>query len=113
VSINPGLRHIYRHKDYGEFTWRAEALSHSQEYQNYFYQVEPIYETSFRPTYQARAGFQGFLYGFFHTLAFNGWELATTATLYDYSLAINQDSPLFLHKTNFALFLAITVDLFD
>ena len=112
VAFNPGLRHAMWVPDWGEFTFRWEAFSHSSEFQQYFFEVQPQYATAARPTFHARAGFLGFVYGMFHTLPFDGWNISTALNLYDYSLAINDESPLFVHKTNYAVFVAITVDLF-
>jgi outer membrane protein len=113
VVFNPGVRHMMLFEKWGELTLRAELLANSSEYQQYFYQVDPEFVTPTRSAFHARAGFLGFIYGFFHTYPFDGWELSTTVNIYDYSLAINRDSPLFLHKTNFAVFLAVVVDIGD
>jgi MipA family protein len=112
ISFNPGVRHVYRNQMIGEVTFRAEAFSHSTEYNQYFYEVRPEFATIERPQYSARAGFLGFVYGFFHSYPFDGWELSTSANIYDYSMAINQWSPLFIHKTNYAAFITISVDLY-
>jgi hypothetical protein len=111
IAFNPGFRHTIWLDDWGELTFRWETFSHSVEYQRYFYQVDSEYATANRPVFNARAGFLGFVYGFFHTMPFDGWELSTNVNLYDYSLAINQDSPLFIHKTNYAVFLAVVFDI--
>lgn len=111
VAINPGIRHVMVYEGFGEFTWRWEAFSQSSEYQQYFYEVPNQFATASRPAFHARAGFLGFAYGLFHSLPFDGWDLSTAINVYDYSLGINHESPLFLHKTNYALFMAITVDL--
>lgn len=110
VALNPGVRYATYYKGYGEFTLRAEAFSMSSEYQQYFYEVPPQYATPSRPAFHARAGFLGFVYGLFHIIPFDGWELSSSANVYDYSLSINQLSPLFLHKTNFSVFSAVTID---
>lgn len=111
VAFNPGFRHVYWTPEIGELTFRMELFSHSSEYQQYFYEVSPEYVTPTRKAFHARAGFLGVVYGFFHTYSFDGWELSTSANLYDYSLAINQESPLFVHKTNFGVFVAVVLDL--
>lgn len=111
IVVNPGFRYASFYKGYGEFTLRAEAFSQSSEFQQYYFEVSSEYATPTREAFHARAGFLGFVYGAFHTLGFEGWELSSSVNVYDYSLAINQNSPLFLHKTNFAVFAAITVDL--
>ncbi len=111
LAFNPGLRHAWFLGPAGEITFRWEAFSHTSEFQQYFYEVHPRYATATRPSYHARAGFLGFVYGFFHTIPFEGWSIATSGNIYDYSLAVNQESPLFLHKTNYGLFLAFTFDL--
>ena len=111
VAFNPGLRHAMRLESFGELTFRWEAFSHSSEFQQYFYEVSNQYATASRSAFHARAGFLGFVYGLFHTLPFDGWELSTSANIYDYSLAINNESPLFVYKTNYALFFAFTIDI--
>lgn len=111
VAFNPGFRHSMYYKGWGEFTFRWEAFSHTSEYQQYFYEVSPRYATPTRPNFHARAGFLGFVYGIFHTFPFDGWEFSSTVNVYDYSMAINHNSPLFLHKTNYAAFFAVTIDI--
>ncbi len=111
LNFSPGVRHAMRFEKWGDLTLRWEAFSNTSEYQQYFYQVDPKYATATRPAYHARAGFLGFVYGFFHTLPFEGWDLSTAVSLYDYSLAINQKSPLFVHKTNFSIFFAVVFDI--
>ena len=111
VVFNPGLRHAMRYRNTGEFTFRFEGLFQSSEYQQYFYEVRPEYATPTRPTYHARSGFLGFVYGMFHTYPFDGWGINSAINIYDYSLAVNDESPLFVHKTNYAFFLAVTIDL--
>ncbi len=111
IAFNPGFRHTYWSNSMGEFTIRAEAFSDSSEYQQYFFQVNPQQATPDREAFHARAGFLGFVYGLFHSLPFEGWDLSSAVSLYDYSLAINQRSPLFVHKTNVSVFFAVTIDL--
>ena len=111
LAFNPGFRHSMWYKSSGEFTFRAEAFSHTSEFQKYFFEVPSEYATATRQAYHARSGFMGFVFGVSHILPFDGWELSSSANIYDYSLAINQNSPLFVHKTNYALFFAVTIDL--
>ncbi len=111
LTFNPGVRHSIWMADWGEITFRWEAFSHTSEYQQYFYEVQSNFATPTRPSYHAQAGFLGFVYGFFHSLPFDGWEVSTSVNLYDYSLAANQDSPLFVHKTNYGVFLAFVFDI--
>ncbi len=111
VAFNPGFRHSMWYPSVGEFTFRWEAFSHTSEFQKYFYEVESKYATATRSAYHARAGFLGFVYGVSHALPFEGWTLSSSANIYDYSLAINQKSPLFVHKTNYAFFVAVTFDI--
>ena len=119
LSLGPQFKYYFYRSSHHKlffripvFTFRWEAFSHSSEFQQYFFEVQPQYATAARPTFHARAGFLGFVYGMFHTLPFDGWNISTALNLYDYSLAINDESPLFVHKTNYAVFVAITVDLF-
>lgn len=112
VSFNPGIRHIYSSENWGEFTFRSEAFSHSVEYHQYFYDVPIEFATENRSAYLSQAGFLGFVFGVFHSLPFDGWEFSTAINFYDYSLAVNQDSPLFLNTTNYSIFFAITVDIY-
>ncbi len=111
VVFNPGFRHAIWLRNWGEVTFRWEAFSQTSEYQQYFYEVQNQFATPNRSTYHAQAGFLGFVYGFFHSLPFDGWEVSSSVNLYDYSLAVNQDSPLFVHKTNYAFFLAFVFDI--
>lgn len=111
VAFNPGFRHAWFLGPLGEITFRWETFTNTSEYQQYFYEVNPRYATADRPAFHARAGFTGFVYGMFHSIPFDGWSFSTSANIYDYSWAINQDSPLFVHKTNYALFLAFTFDI--
>ncbi len=111
VAFNPGFRHVYYSPSLGEFTLRAEAFSDSSEYQQYFFQVNQEDSTARRQTFHARAGFLGFVTGLFHSIPFEGWDFSSAFNLYDYSLAINQNSPLFIHKTNVSVFFAVTIDL--
>ncbi len=111
VVFNPGFRHAIRYQGLGELTFRAEALIQSSEYQQYFFEVPKEFATPTRPSFHARAGFLGFVYGFFHTLPFEGWNLSSSVNIYDYSLAINHNSPLFIHKTNYGFLMAVTFDI--
>ncbi len=111
IVFNPGFRHSIWLKNWGELTFRFEGFFHSSEYQQYFYEVQDKYATPERPAYHAGAGFLGFVHGIFHSLPFDGWEISTSVNLYDYSLAVNQNSPLFVHKTNYALFFAFVFDI--
>lgn len=111
IAFNPGFRHATYLGDWGEITFRWEAFSNSSEFQQYFYEVHPRYATPTRSAFHARAGFLGFVYGLFHAIPFDGWSFSTALNVYDYSLAINQESPLFLHKTNYAAFFAVTFDI--
>lgn len=111
LTFNPGLRHAMILPGYGGLTFRWELFSQSSEYQKYLYEVSPKYATPWRPAYHARAGFMGFVYGFFHSLPFEGWEISTSVNIYDYSLAVNQKSPLFVQKTSYAFFVAFVVNI--
>lgn len=111
LVFNPGFRYTTIDNKWGEITFRWEAFSQTSEFQEYFYEVSPKYATPTRPAFHARAGFVGFVYGIFHTIPFENWEFSYSANIYDHSWAINDESPLFLHKTTYAFFTAVTVDL--
>src|SRR5690606_13335127 len=110
LSFNPGLRHAVRLENFGEFIFRIEAFSHTSEYHKYYFEVPQQFATPNRPAYHARSGFLGFVTGFFHTLPFKGWELASAFNIYEYSLNINKESPLFRQTTNYGIFFAATID---
>lgn len=111
IAFNPGFRHTHWSSNWGEWTYRVEAFADSSEYQQYFFEVNPSYATTQRPSFHARSGFLGFVYGVMHTLPFENWELSTALNYYDYSLAINRNSPLFQQTNNWAVFLAVTFNI--
>lgn len=111
IAFSPGVRHSIWYKNVGEFTIRAEAFWYSSEYSQYYYEVQSEYVTPLRQAYHAQAGFLGFVYGLFHSIPFDGWELSSSASVYDYNMNVNQDSPLFVLKTNFAVFFGVVIDI--
>ena len=111
ITFNPGFRSVHKLDTWGELTFRWEAFFHSVEYHRYFYEVKPQFQTPTRPAYLPQPGFLGFVYGLFHSLPFEGWSFSSSLNIYDYSAGVNQQSPLFLHTTNYAAFFAFTFDL--
>ncbi|MCB0378687.1 MAG: MipA/OmpV family protein [Bdellovibrionales bacterium] len=110
ISFNPGIRHSLRFTSLGEFTFRAELYAHSTEYSQYFYEVHPRYATPTRASYHAQAGYLGSVFGFFHSFPLRGWQIVSSFNVYDYNFNVNEDSPLFLQKTNYSVFFATTID---
>ena len=110
LVFNPGFRYAQHLKGAGELIYRFEAFAHTQEYNRYYYQVNPD-ETNFeRPAFHSKAGFLGFVWGVIHTLPFTGWELVTAINYYDYGLSVNRESPLFRTPTNYSIFFAVSID---
>jgi|GEM_PF-3159072 len=112
LDVSPGLRFNHDLKKGGSIMYRFEAYSYTKEYHRYYYGVPRADATPERPAFDARPGFLGFLAGAVHTLPMKYWDFVTMATFYDYSLAVNRESPLFESPYNWALFFAVSVDLF-
>ena len=111
LTFNPGLRHKINMDRLGQLTFRMEAFAHSSEHQQYYYEVHPNFARANRPSYHAKAGFLGLVYGIFHTLPFDGWDLSVVLNLYDYNGGVNKESPLAERTTNYMIFSAFTIDL--
>ena len=110
LTFNPGFRYSQHIGSWGEIIYRFEAFAYTQEYNEYYYEVNPSFEAPFRPSYHASAGFLGFVWGAIHTMPFEGWELVTAVNYYDYGLAEVRDSPLFQTPTNYSIFFAFSID---
>lgn len=112
LDISPGLRFIQHLNSWGKIMYRMETYTYSRQYSDYYYSVTPDQARPNRPAYEAKSGFLGFGWGIVHTLPMSSWDFVTAATVYDYSLSRNRDSPLFVSPYNWAIFFGLSVDLF-
>jgi outer membrane scaffolding protein for murein synthesis (MipA/OmpV family) len=111
ISFNPGFRHNFSLKEFGEFTLRAEIFIESSEYQRYYFEVKPEFATANRRAFHAQHGYLGAVYGFFHSIDWKDFEVVSAFNVYDYEGSRNQSSPLFEKRFNWGIFIGVNVDL--
>lgn len=78
-----------------ETAFSAGPMWASEDYHDYYYQVDPQYATSTRPVYDARAGYSGFRFTLTTSRRFdNTWWLGIFMRYDNLSGAVFEDSPL-------------------
>jgi len=79
---------------------RAGLLFGTKQLNNYFYEVTPKYETSLRPSYEAKGGYMGSRLGVAIRVAGGPGSYLFTGIGFDmYTGAVNESSPLMKRKT--------------
>lgn len=66
----------------------------SEDYHDYYYEVDPVFATSDRPVYNARGGLNGFRSALTATRRIGSWWLGMFVSYHDLSHARIHDSPL-------------------
>lgn len=73
----------------------------SEDYHDYYYEVQPVYATATRPAYNARAGYSGSRVTFTASRRFPGFWVGAFARYDDLSGAVFTDSPLVKKQQSF------------
>lgn len=80
----------------------------SQEYHDYFYQVDPQYATVNRPYYDAKAGYSGSRITFSSSRRFNKIWLGFFASYYTLQNTVYEDSPLVKQNSSLQFGIALS-----
>lgn len=93
---------------YGELGTRMELEYVSEQYSDYFYQVDPQYATPTRPAYNATAGFMEYILGVSYTYQdFFPWSFIVSSNVYILGDSANRNSPLHVKTRNYSILGAI------
>ncbi len=75
------------------------AKAATKDYLATYFEVDPQYSNTQRPTYASRAGFFEFEISYFQSVRIAKASYYVGASVHDYSLSVNRESPL--HKINY------------
>jgi len=104
-TFNPGIQLNKSQFLYskGHLYMRFNALFASKDYHHYYYGVDTQYNTTNRPTYQAKSGYNGYRIFTGYSVTIGKVQSFLGASYYNYKGSDNITSPLFKTKENFTI----------
>jgi len=106
LIANPELKYALKYTKYF-FSFRSGLLYTNKKYNNYYYGVKEVYETSLRKSYSSRSGFAGLRSKININYKMQNWRAGGFFSYFNINNAVFKNSPLI--KTHHALYSGVSI----